>query len=1063
VVSETYDPNDIEALERRLAELKAAQAAKLDGSGAVAQGGGDALGERSVKVEDNAGTIVTGTQIVTNYYATAGRQLSKQQIAKQVAGYLCWVRARTESIELRGIERAGGAPVVLLPLETAYVPLRARSVPHVGDGQDLLHTQRQAVRRGDAEEAGEIERDVPLNRVLGLGNCLVIIGGPGSGKTTVLLHMAWALASSLLSGEPEPVHSRLGLESAPDKLPLPIFVPLASFARYRRNLPQSASAREKTLAHFISHHLISKQADFDLPADFFVQLLRDGRDVLLLLDGLDEVSNEDERAEVRQSVEELVSGRENMRVVITCRTVSYRSGRTALGAGFREIAVQPLDFEQHIAPMVRQAYACIHPRDTALRDERVGDLLEGIGRLEEERRERLGEDAEALVDSPLMVRLLLIVHVNNRRLPDERADLFDKAINALLQVDYGVEQSDIRELSTDWKLYRDMAQHLALHMHLQGRDQGREIEEAELKAALRQEREFVPRIDDFLGHARQRGSVLEERDGAYRFIHLAFQEFLVARYLREVTGAEGRGAILAFLDGHLTDPWWREPILLLVGYLGTNARKAAGELLKALAKAGNTADAQFASVELAGTAALEWRDSGETIRGECARRILDQLGEPSALASSKPLLRARAGDALARLGDPRFDPQRSHLPVDEMLGFVHIPSDPAFRIGTRMADNKRVAEIIGQDVGDNEINDAVTPTPDFYIARYPVTVAQFRAFVEATGFEPGDADALRDPDNRPVRWVGWREAMVYCDWLTQMLASPSILDACEAAGLVRQESWQVGLPSELEWEKAARGGLTGTVFPWGDTPDPNRANYGDSQIGDTSAVGCFPANGFGLYDMVGNLWEWTCSRYKPYPYRADDGRKNPEPKDDEAMVVRGGAWNNNRDNARCAYRNRNQPDNRNNNLGFRVVLRSPHVLPPLLLVLPGGGTTRPDTRAGRVPAMRADPRADLFAEVKEEEQRQTGLVRAHAARRGDNRGIAGAGRIHKPGTARPSRPPCPPLSSARFGPFAPPPTGCTGFGSPGLLDPAAEQPADARDHPAGMLVLAAAQPAPVTR
>ncbi|MCK7480150.1 MAG: hypothetical protein M0C28_24920 [Candidatus Moduliflexus flocculans] len=166
-------------------------------------------------------------------------------------------------------------------------------------------------------------------------------------------------------------------------------------------------------------------------------------------------------------------------------------------------------------------------------------------------------------------------------MPDERADLFDKAINALLQVDYGREESDIRELSTDWKLYRDMAQHLAFHLHQQGRDQGREIEEPALKKALREEAEFKPRLDDFLGHARQRGSVLEERGGAYRFIHLAFQEFLVARYLREVTGGEGRDAILAFLDGRLADPWWREPILLLAGYLAINAAKSARDFLGA--------------------------------------------------------------------------------------------------------------------------------------------------------------------------------------------------------------------------------------------------------------------------------------------------------------------------------------------------------------------------------------------------------------------------------------------------------------------------------------------------
>jgi len=366
------DPDEIAALRRRLAELEAAQSANLTGAGAIAQGGGDAIGAAGVKTADNSGTIVTGTQIVTHYHAAAGGALSKEQIARQVAGYLSWLRTRTQSIELRGIERAGGAPVVLLPLETAYVPLRARPLPRVGAA--LPHqggNERGPDGRPDGTAADEPEGDITLNQVLGLGPRLVIIGGPGSGKTTVLLHMAWALACSLLTGTPEPACAWLGLSSDPSALPLPIVVPLASFARYRRQLPGQAPARERTIAHFISHHLISRQADFDLPADFFVQLLQDGRDVLLLLDGLDEVANEDERAEVRQSMEDLVGGRAAMRVMVTCRTIAYRGGRTALGADFREIVVQPQDFTQHIVPMVQQAYACIHPRDASLQAERV--------------------------------------------------------------------------------------------------------------------------------------------------------------------------------------------------------------------------------------------------------------------------------------------------------------------------------------------------------------------------------------------------------------------------------------------------------------------------------------------------------------------------------------------------------------------------------------------------------------------------------------------------------------------------------------------------------------------
>ncbi len=877
--------------------------AELHGSGARAQGNGAvAAGAGGVAVAGNhTGAINTGLQIVNHYHAASDQRLSKEQIAQQVAGYLHWLQARTENIELRGIERAGGAPVVLLPLETAYVPLRAKWMGS--------------------------SADIPLNQVLESGNRLVIIGGPGSGKTTVLMHMAWALASSLLSGQPDPARSRLGPlmkpstpdeqgksgkpeECKPNELPLPIFVPLASFARYRRNLAGNAPPRERTLAYFISHHLISKQADFDLPADFFVQLLKDGHDVLLLLDGLDEVANEDERAEVRQSVEELVHGRKAMRIVVTCRTVAYRSGRTALGAHFREIAVQPLDFERHIAPMVRQAYTCIYPHDAPLRAERADDLLGGIQRLEAERRARLGEQAEALVDSPLLVRLLLIVHFNNRKLPDERAELFDKAINALLQVDYGREESDIRELSSDWKPYRDMAQHIAFHMHRQGRDQGREIEEPALKAALRQEEEFKPRIDDFLGHARQRGSVLEERDGAYRFIHLALQEFLVARYLREVIGGEGREAILAFLDGRLNDPWWREPILLLVGYMTINATRSARDFIGALARAGNQPNAQFSAAELAATAALEWRDSGEPVRADCARRIVALLSDSEVSTTSKPILRARAGDILARLGDPRFDAEHWYLPAEPLFGFIEIPA------------------------GDFKMGDSLhrVSLPHYYLAHWPVTVAQFTAFARDSGHKPSYPNCLNGITNHPVVYVTWHETMAYCRWLNEQLRELAHERLATEKPLSEPERrfWRgladgslgVGLPSEAEWEKAARGD-DGRIYPWGSEPDPNRANYDKTGLNATSAVGCFPggASPYGCEEMSGNVWEWACGLFGDYAYPPEgtERQRREDPAAGGRRVLRGGAFYLDARSARCAARLVYFPVYRLDGCGFRVV------------------------------------------------------------------------------------------------------------------------------------------------
>ena len=145
--------------------------------------------------------------------------------------------------------------------------------------------------------------------------------------------------------------------------------------------------------------------------------------------------------------------------------------------------------------------------------------------------------------------------------------------------------------------------------------------------------------------------------------------------------------------------------------------------------------------------------------------------------------------------------------------------------------------------------------------------------------------------------------------------------------------WRVTLPSELEWEKAARGGLEGTIFPWGDVPDMNQANYhdskigntsayGDSNIGNTSTVGCFPPNEYGLHDMVGNVWEWTRSLWGfEYPYPMGDlQREDLKAGNDKSRVVRGGSWSNDRVSARCAVRRGYRPGYRYVNYGFRVVL-----------------------------------------------------------------------------------------------------------------------------------------------
>ncbi len=218
----------------------------------------------------------------------------------------------------------------------------------------------------------------------------------------------------------------------------------------------------------------------------------------------------------------------------------------------------------------------------------------------------------------------------------------------------------------------------------------------------------------------------------------------------------------------------------------------------------------------------------------------------------------------------------------------------------------------------------------FYLGIYPVTVAQFRAFTKDSGYrtqaetEGGAyiytgskwekvADASwKKPgwtlnDNDPVTCISWNDAVAFLKWL-------SALPEERAAGRTYR------LPTEAEWEYSCRGGVPSrTPYPFGNAITEKFANF-NMHLKRTSAVGSYAANGFGLHDMIGNVWEW-CSDWYSDNYYQQSPKLDPQgPSSGERRVLRGGAWDYDAAVCRSAYRNNCVPGGRSSNIGFRVVL-----------------------------------------------------------------------------------------------------------------------------------------------
>jgi formylglycine-generating enzyme required for sulfatase activity len=851
-----------------------------------------------------------------------------QKAKSIVALYLQALVNDLAGLKLGAID-ASGEQTQHTPLKLAdvYVPLDTiLQIPMDASLGHWLSRERNH-QRDEADTEGRV-RPVSLLEALAEHRELTVLGKPGSGKSTFGASVLLTLAEAWL-GHGNDV-GKLGPTWTHGVL-LPIRVVLRRFAEQLP--PGNTPARAGDLWAFIARDL--EASGYEISTNTIDDVRRIARlhGALIVFDGLDECGDSERRERVLKAVEEVKhSAGEACRFVLTARPYAWPKGPEPIHGVY---ALADLSDSQ-IEEFIRSWYAAAVKRNwlsPGEADHKMSDLLGAHRRA----------DLVPLAKSPLLLTLMAQLNTARGRLPDDRVDLYNESVELLLlrwNRQIGADKALLDELalpSLRLSDLREALEELAFKIHQQNVG----LEGTADIGADRLVRAFCP----LLNHSRDKAEIVVdfiekragllvgqgEKDGErqFTFPHRTFQEYLAACHLAAQQDFPSECANLA-----REAPAHWQVVLPLAARIAKTERgvSAADELIGGISvidlstkRKPNRADWMHAllagtQIQEIGVSAVNKSERTRSIAARVADWLVACLPVHPDEGGLPATQRAQAGDVLAALGDPRFDSDRFYLPATDMLGFVRIPADMTFSIGSRKDLSNSFQSNIGLDIPDDELNDAVTPTQEFFIGRYPVTVAQFQKFLDDTPMGRSRSFDLRDPGNRPVRKLSWSEASAYCKWLNEHLATSNIFKESDVASLVLTEGWSVDLPSELEWEKAARGG-TNTIFPWGDTPDVNMANSWYTGIGETSAVGCFPANRFGLYDMVGNAWEWTRSRYTAYPYRAEDSGGVRQVVESDQMVVRGASFGRSHDLARCACRHHHLPENYDRNFGFRLVLR----------------------------------------------------------------------------------------------------------------------------------------------
>ncbi|MCI0496427.1 SUMF1/EgtB/PvdO family nonheme iron enzyme [candidate division KSB1 bacterium] len=767
-------------------------------------------------------------------------------------GYRGWLLRRCGNIELLAhLLKQGCAPP---RLSSVYVP---------------APTIAWEIKKPKENEQAEIFKEEELHLLLDRfgKESLYVPGLAGSGKSTFARWVAYLLCQGAMPDQIQLDQNEPIIEKFPGALKdkLPLLIPFREFWPFLSHYPGQRELSSKEMNAALERWATQKLEQIDWPA--IDRFMTQGKTVLLF-DGVDEIPiSVGASKQIYYPREMMIAGLKNMvpewlkkgnRILLTSRPYGLEErDAQAMGLSRSEIIDLPTRL-QHLF-IKRWFTALAYEND-------MPSFM--IGHLSER------EELAPLVGHPVLLMAMCILFPEGRRLPQDKAELYQKTIDRLLFNRYG----DATEIE---KVHRRLNV-IAYGMHTgEGLGQQRKTPQAEITydeidrvlSHYMEQRSYKEKGFTTVAQAREEllhrsGLLIPKEKSSAAFYHLSFQEYLAGQQLVQLAGDK----LDQVIAHHADVREWRQTLDFAFGAALSHSPEKVINMLNQMIRSASTnklphlvLTADLVEIIYRKNLALE-KKLEEQFQNLCLAAIEQEVS----LAE-----RYDVGRTLGLVGDPRIVIDLRHPPV----GFIRIPAGD-YRIG----EKKNRTKI----------------DHSFFLSKYPVTNAQYQLFIDEGGYkedkwwsEEGrkwrDEQKITEPElwrngrwngaNLPVVGVSFYEAEAFCNW---------------AGGR---------LPTELEWEAAARG-PNGYKYAWGDNWENGICNHWECGLNKTSPVGLFPrsrSRDFELEDMTGNVWEWCADWY-----------------DKTRRVLRGGSWLDVEDLLPCSGRNRYVPDLRNFDVGFRV-------------------------------------------------------------------------------------------------------------------------------------------------